>query len=200
MILASFLTNPEHTQLVSIISRFLVNMLVISIIIGFLYRKTDENKEFVLPIVAIGVIIFLLSSYLSIVKVELGMALGLFAIFSIIRFRTRNIRAYQMAYLFIIIGVSAINALAQFPHPIRGMIISNSLVVLSLYGLEYYQSNSLLSKRNITLSNIDLAKPSRREDLISYLRRTTELDVKSVKIKEVNYLKSEAYLIIYFKN
>ena len=83
-----------------------------------------------------GMIIFSLCALLKGVEIQMGMALGLFAIFSIIRFRTSNFSTKDMSYLFTILGISAINAMIDFPHPVRGTIIFNSILILTILLLE----------------------------------------------------------------
>ncbi|MBK3518571.1 DUF4956 domain-containing protein [Carboxylicivirga marina] len=195
----SFISDSSNADFIDVLTRFAVNAFVILILIGGLYKKTEENKEYVFPLVIIGIIIFLLSSYLSIVRVELGIALGLFAIFSIIRFRTRNMQAYQMAYLFTIIGTSAINALALFPHLLRGMFLSNMLIITSVIVLEYYNHRTINQKQEISFSNLELIKPSNRSELIEHLKQITELDIQKITVKEVSYIKREAKITIYYK-
>ena len=83
-----------------------------------------------------GIMIFLMCILLRNVEMSLGVGFGLFALFSILRFRTRNISTKDMSYFFAIIGISAINSLAQFYHPIRGPLLINLLILLSVLFLE----------------------------------------------------------------
>lgn len=83
-----------------------------------------------------GIMIFLMCILLRNVELSLGVGFGLFALFSILRFRTRNLSAKDMSYFFAIIGISAINSLAQFHHPLRGPILINLIILLSILMLE----------------------------------------------------------------
>ena len=83
-----------------------------------------------------GIMIFLMCIFLRNVEMSLGVGFGLFALFSILRFRTRNISTKDMSYFFAIIGISAINSLAQFHHPVRGPILINTIILLSVLMLE----------------------------------------------------------------
>jgi hypothetical protein len=83
-----------------------------------------------------GIMIFLMCILLRNVELSLGVGFSLFALFSILRFRTRNISTKDMSYFFAIIGMSAINSLAQFYNPVRGPILINAIILLSILLLE----------------------------------------------------------------
>ncbi len=98
--------------------RFAINLLVIFILVGLIYYRFTGKKEYVFSFFLMGIIIFLLCALLQTVNIQLGMALGLFAIFSILRFRTVNFSAKEMTYIFVVIGVSVINSQANIPPPV----------------------------------------------------------------------------------
>ena len=108
------LINVE--DFISLLVRFSMNLLVIIIIVIGLYAKTSRRKDFYFSYIAISIGIFLLCFLLANVKMELGFALGLFAVFSIIRYRTDSIPIKEMTYLFVVIIVSVINALATVSY------------------------------------------------------------------------------------
>jgi hypothetical protein len=83
-----------------------------------------------------GTMIFMLCIVLKDVELQMGMALGLFAVFSIIRYRTKNMAIKDMAYLFTVIGISAVNALLDYPNPVRGTILVNAIIILTIFFLE----------------------------------------------------------------
>lgn len=88
------------------------------------------------PLFLMGTMLFLICMLLKKSEMQMGMALGLFAVFSIMRFRTENLATRNMAYLFTVIGVSVINAMFDFPHPVRGTILINIIVILTVLFLE----------------------------------------------------------------
>ena len=88
------------------------------------------------PFFLMGIMIFTICILLKNVEIQFGMALGLFAIFSIIRFRTINFSTKDMSYLFAVVGLSAVNAMFDYPHPVRGTIIVNLIVILTILFLE----------------------------------------------------------------
>ena len=116
--------------------RLAINIAVLFIIIKLLYNRYSNKKGNLFAFFLMGTMIFLLCIVLKDVELQMGMALGLFAIFSIIRYRTRNMAIKDMAYLFTVIGISALNALLDYPNPVRGTILVNSIVILTIFLLE----------------------------------------------------------------
>lgn len=116
--------------------RLALNTLIIIGVVFFMYAKNSRKKDFYFSYVAIGLVVFILCFLLNSVKLELGFALGLFAIFGIIRYRTDAIPIKEMTYLFVIIGVSVINALANKKVSYTELIFANSIIVLGLWILE----------------------------------------------------------------
>jgi hypothetical protein len=117
--------------------RLLINVAVLYIIIYLIYFRFSKKKDFMFPLFLMGIMLFLICILLRKSEMQMGMALGLFAVFSIMRFRTENLVSKNMAYLFTVIGVSVINAMFDFPHPIRGTILVNLVIILTLLFLEF---------------------------------------------------------------
>ena len=111
----SFETLALDNTLRSILIRFFLNLLVLFILIRLIYYKFTRKEEYLFSFFLMGIIIFLLCSLLQTVDIQLGMALGLFAVFAILRFRTINYTAKDMTYIFTVIGISVINSQANIP-------------------------------------------------------------------------------------
>ena len=133
-----FGNNQDLTDLIRIL---LINIFVVFFISKFIYLKFNKSKkalnDFFFTYNSAGLITFLLCFLLSNVKLDLGFALGLFAMFAIIRFRTETIKVKEMTYFFVIIGVSAINALSNNDVSVMELVVANSTILLFLYILEY---------------------------------------------------------------
>jgi len=139
-----FANNQDLSELITIL---FLNIFVVFFISKFIYLKfNNKNKkslnEFFFTYNSAGLITFLLCFLLSNVKLDLGFALGLFAIFAILRFRTETIKVKEMTYFFVTIGVSAINALSNDNASIMELAIANGSIILILYILEYTISRS----------------------------------------------------------
>ena len=135
-----FINTQDLSDLILILS---LNIFVVFFISKFIYLKFNNKSkkslnEFFFTYNSAGLITFLLCFLLSNVKLDLGFALGLFAIFAILRFRTETIK--EMTYFFVVIGVSAINALSNNNASIMELVIANGSIILLLISLEYYIS------------------------------------------------------------
>jgi hypothetical protein len=119
-----------------VLLRLVINTAVLFIIIYFIFFRFSKKKDNVFPFFLMGTMIFMICILLKKSEMNMGMALGLFAIFSIIRFRSENLVAKNMAYLFTVITVSVINAMFDFPHPVRGTILVNLLIIVTVLFLE----------------------------------------------------------------
>ncbi|MBN2520578.1 MAG: DUF4956 domain-containing protein, partial [Bacteroidales bacterium] len=124
---------PDFFEL---IVRFAFNILVTVIIVRYLYYPIAKRKDYLFTYILISTVVFLLCFLLDNVKLQLGFALGLFAIFGIIRYRTNPIPIKEMTYLFIIIGISVINALANKKVSYTELFFTNAVVIFVTYGLE----------------------------------------------------------------
>jgi len=127
--------NMDDPLWVAVI-RLVINVAVLFIIIRLLYNRYSNKRGNQFAFFLMGVMIFLLCIVLKDVELQMGMALGLFAIFTIIRYRTRNMAIKDMAYLFFFLWISAINALLDYPNPVRGTILVNSITILTIFLLE----------------------------------------------------------------
>jgi hypothetical protein len=130
------ITAAANEFVIEALIRLAINLAVLFIIIKLLYNRNSDKKGNHFAFFLMGTMIFLLCIVLKNVELQMGMALGLFAIFSIIRYRTRNMRIKDMAYLFTVLGISALNALLNYPNPVRGTILVNLIVILTIFLLE----------------------------------------------------------------
>ena len=135
------------TDLTNLIINLLTNTFVVFFISKFIYLKFNNKtkksySDFFFTYNSAGLITFLLCFLLSNVKLDLGFALGLFAIFAILRFRTETIKVKEMTYFFVTIGVSAINALSNNNTTLTELLIANGSIIALLFVLEY-----IISKR-----------------------------------------------------
>lgn len=141
----------ENQDLIQLAISVLLNIFVVLIISKYIYLKFNKKKsvnDFFFTYNSAGLITFLLCFLLSNVKLDLGFALGLFAIFAILRFRTETIRVKEMTYFFIIIGVSAINALSNNNTSFIELVFANVSILTLLFILEYYINRNSIKEDN----------------------------------------------------
>ncbi|WP_339663324.1 DUF4956 domain-containing protein [uncultured Polaribacter sp.] len=180
--------------------RFGINIFFLTIIIRFLYFKKTQNKEFLFTYYMISVIVFFICFTLKKLELDLGMALGLFAIFGIIRYRTNTVSIKEMTYLFVVIGVSVINALANKKLSYAELVLTNSIIVLTLYLTESFSNHGVLLSKKITYSNIENLKPENREELIAELEQINGIKISDVKIGSVDLNLNTATIKILYED
>ncbi|HPS11759.1 MAG TPA: DUF4956 domain-containing protein [Prolixibacteraceae bacterium] len=178
--------------------RFIFNLAVVFVIIRFLYYPMRKRKDYLFTYVLISSVIFLLCFLLDNVKLEIGFALGLFAIFGIIRYRTRQIPIKEMTYLFLVIGISVINALSNKKISYAELFITNLLLILVPFFLEKVMLLRHESSKSINYEKIELIKPENREKLIADLQERTGLIINRVEIGKIDSLKDSARINIYY--
>ncbi len=190
-----FIDSEDFLELVI---RFVFNFIIAVVIVRYLYYPSTRQKDYLFSYLMISTVVFLLCFLLENVKLQLGFALGLFAIFGIIRYRTRQIPVKEMTYLFIIIGLSVINALANKKVSYAELVFTNLAIIVVLWGLEKVWLIRHESEKRITYEKIELIKPENRKLLIEDLKKRTGLNISRVKIERVNFLRDTARLQIYY--
>ena len=169
--------------------RFAINTLLILFIVHYIYAKRSQRKDFYFSYIAIGVVVFLICFLLNNVKLELGFALGLFAIFGIIRYRTDPIPIKEMTYLFIIIGISVMNALANKKVSYAELAFTNTVVVTGLWWLE----KLLMLRQEVSIrmiyEKIENIQGKSEETLLADIKARTGINVTRYEIKKIDSLK-----------
>ncbi len=174
------------------------NLLVTTIIIRYIYYPITKNKDYLFTYFLISLTVFVLCFLLDNVKLELGFALGLFAIFGIIRYRTDPIPIKEMTYLFLVIGISVINALANKKISYLELVFANFLIVCLTYGLEKIWLLKHESRKNISYEKIELIKPGKREELMKDLRERTGIDILRIEIGRIDFLRDTVNIKIFY--
>ena len=183
----------------NLIIGFLINLLFVGIVVrGFYYPKCKKGEYF-FTFLLIAISIFLLIYLLGGVKLKTGFALGLFAIFSIIRYRTEQVSIREMTYLFIIIAMSAINGLVIEELSYSEMILANILFIVSIWVCESNLVIRHLSYKVIKYDNINLITPDKEPELIEDLKKRTGLDIVKVEVGGIDFLKDAAIIKMYYR-
>lgn len=178
--------------------RFTFNTVMIFIVVNFIYAKNSKRKDFYFSYLAIGVIVFFLSSLLNNVKLELGFALGLFAIFGIIRYRTDAIPIKEMTYLFIVIGISVINALANKKVSYIELAFTNTAIVFGLWLLEKRLMLKQEGSIKLIYEKIENIHLKSEDILLADLKDRTGIDIVRYEVEKIDFLKDIAIIRLYF--
>jgi hypothetical protein len=163
-----------------------------------MYAKTSRRKDFYFSYLAIGVIVFLLCFLLNNVKLELGFALGLFAIFGIIRYRTDAIPIKEMTYLFIIIGISVMNALSNKKVSYAELMFTNAVIIFGLWFLENRLKLKQEQSIRLIYEKIENIQTQSKEKLLADLKERTGINIKRFEIQKIDFLRDVVEITLYF--
>lgn len=178
--------------------RFGFSSLIVIVVIRYIYYPITKRKDYLFSYLLISVIVFLLCYLLENVKLELGFALGLFAIFGILRYRTDAIPIKEMTYLFVVIGISVINALSNKKVSYAELVFTNISIVTVVFLLEKVFLLKHETCKTISYEKIDLIKPEKREELLKDLKERTGLNINRIEIGKIDFLRDIARINLYY--
>jgi hypothetical protein len=182
-----------------ILFRFSINLFFITVLIGLIYFRYTKKEKFLFTFFLIGIVVFFVSSIMRRVDIGLGLAFGLFAIFGILRFRTRNFSLKDMSYLFSTIGISVINSLGMMVLPLTGILVINIIILISAFVLEKILSINMFMKHTIVYDKLEFLKPANQNKLIKDVSSRTGRVILRISIQKIDYKRDVAELDIYFK-
>lgn len=180
------------------IFRFLVNTLFVFILIQFFYYRKSRRLDYYFTFILISISIFFLIYLLGSVKIKVGMALGLFAIFGIIRYRTETVQVKEMTYLFVIISLSVINAIAS-NLSIAELFATNVIYVLAVWVVESFHGLRHVSSKLILYDRIDNIRPEMRDELIEDLRQRTGLNIIRIELGGINFMQDTVVIKVFYE-
>jgi hypothetical protein len=158
----------------------------------------SKRKDYLFTYLLLSTIIFLLCHMLSSVKLQLGFALGLFAVFGILRYRTTTIPIKEMTYLFIIIGISVINALFNKKVSWAEVMFTNIIILAITFMLEKVWLLKHEYSKLVIVEKIELIKPSNYELLLKDLKERTGLNIHRVEVGKIDFLRDVAEVKVFF--
>jgi len=182
----------------TLLLRFSMNILSVVVIVRGLYYPLAKRKDYLFTFIMISTVVFLLCILLESVKLQLGFAFGLFAIFGILRYRTNAIPIKEMTYLFVIIGISVVNALANKKVSLAELLFTNLIILGIIYGIERLWLLRHESSKVVIYEKIDLIKPEKYELLKKDLEERTGLKINRVEIGRIDFLRDTAKLVIHY--
>jgi hypothetical protein len=190
--------NWVSSDFYNLIMKFGFNLVFLTIIIRFLYYSKTKRKDYLFTYYLIGTITFFLCFGLKKFGIDTGMGLGLFAIFGIIRYRTDAIEIKEMTYLFLIIGISVVNALINGSMSVGEVLLINISVVVITYVLEFMWLMKHETRKTITYERIDLILPEKYEEMKADLQNRTGLNINRFDIGKIDFLNDTALVRIYY--
>lgn len=178
--------------------RMFVNLFFLTIIIRYLYYSKTKRKDYLFTYYLIGMITFFLCFGLKKLDIDTGMGLGLFAIFGIIRYRTDAIEIKEMTYLFLVIGLSVVNALGMNNISVAEIAIINIVTVALTFILERLWLMKHETRKTINYERIDLITPENYEAMKGDLEKRTGLSINRVEVGKIDFMNDTALIRIYY--
>lgn len=181
-----------------LVIRFLLNTAVIALIVRVFYYPKSKRRDYFVTFILISISVFLLIFLMGGVKLKVGFALGLFAIFGIIRYRTESVPIREMTYLFLIIAVSAINGLATSISYVE-LLATNLLFLISIWTMESNRWVKHVASKLVMYDNINLITPDKEDELIADLKKRTGLHILRVEVGAIDFSKDTAMVKVYYE-
>ena len=192
------------------ILRLLINMFFLTAIIRISYYHFSKKTEFLFTFYLVGIVVFFLCFTLKKYELDLGLALGLFAIFGILRYRTDPLKVREMTYLFVVIGLSVMNALSNKKMSYMEIVTANTFIFLATYYLDRFWSlQRVIPKEKITpkdfgtkdiiYNNLENIKPQQFDLLKEELENSLGIEILNLDIVEVDFEKQTAKIKIRYK-
>ena len=188
----------DWNGLAELLIRFLLNTAVIALIVRVFYYPKSKRRDYFVTFILISISVFLLIFLMGGVKLKVGFALGLFAIFGIIRYRTESVPIREMTYLFLIIAVSAINGLATSISYLE-LLATNMLFLVSIWAIESNRWVKHVASKLVMYDNINLVTPDKENELIEDLKKRTGLDILRVEVGAIDFSKDTAIVKVYYE-
>ena len=173
------------------------------VLIRFIYYPMDKQSEYFFMFAIFNLIIFMISFLLNKVDLSMGAAFGLFAVFSMLRYRTESISIKDMTYLFLCIAVGLLTAVTKIkgaPDAYEYLFLAglNLVILLLTWFLETSRFIKKEMSKLITYENIELIQSNRSADLLNDLRLRTGINVHRYSVQRINFLKDSAIIKIYY--
>jgi hypothetical protein len=177
---------------------FAFNFVVALLVVRFIYYPSTHNKRYVFSFLAFNTIIYFVLSFMSSIEIGVGVGFGLFAIFSILRYRTDPIPVREMTYLFIITALPVMNSAGLNGSIWPQLVAANLAIMVILLVLEKEWGFHYEASKRIIYEKIELIRPDRYAELVSDLEQRTGLQIKRVSIGKVDFLRDTTDIKIYF--
>mgnify|MGYP002515600987 CR=1 FL=1 len=184
--------------LIEMITRFLLNLVVVWIIAHFFYYPKSQRRDYYFTFMLISVSIFMLIYLMDGSKMKIGAALGLFAVFGILRYRTESVPIREMTYLFFLVALSVVNGMAAKLSLVE-LLVANLIFIISVAACESNLLAKHVSCKFVKYDNIKLIVPERREELIADLEKRLGLKVIKVEIGSIDFLRDAALIKVFYK-
>ena len=189
---------PDWSDMWNMLFRLLISVITVGIIVHAFYYPKAKRRDYYFTFSIIGVSIFLLIYLMGGVKLKVGFALGLFAIFGIIKYRTEQVPIREMTYMFVIIAVAAINGLASKVSYFE-LLVTNLIFIVALAICENTKWMKHVPSKLIKYDNVKLIAHGKEDELKADLEKRLGLKIIRIEVGNVDFLKDSAIIKIYYE-
>ncbi len=197
--LAGAATIVNWSEMAALLARFALDLAAATLVIRFVYQRLYRNREYVFTYYLFNVITFFLCLLLRRVPTPLGLALALFGVFGILRYRTEQIRIRDLTYLFIVIGIGVLNAVAEGTVGVPELLVVDGIIVGLTAALELGSSESAERTMPMIYDRIDLLRPGNEAALLEDLGAKTGLAVTRIEVLRFDLLRDAAEIMLFYR-
>lgn len=198
MLYNDFFHAPASLSLMDLVLRMGYNALIIFVLTFLIYYRRTRRKDYLFTFLLIGNMVFVLSYLLGNTAFQIGMALGLFAVFGIIRYRTGTMPIRETTYLFLTIGLSLSHALAPRTHMWAVFAIVDAITLLVTYLLEHERFLPHRASVSVMYDKLENIRPENRSTLVADLKARTGLNVEKIEIGNIDLLRERVRLKVFY--
>jgi hypothetical protein len=188
---------PSVTELANLIVHVGLDLIVTIFVLRVVYYRLYQHRDYIFPFFMLNIVMFAFGFLLSNVRLEVGLGLGLFGIFGIMRYRTEEIEVRDLTYLFVVVGLGLLNALANTQVPIVGLLLINALVVLGAWLLEWLPFSRREQSHQLLYDQLALLGPGNELKLLADLRARTHLPIERYVVGRVDLLRDTVEIVVY---
>lgn len=188
----------DSVSAVELLIRLLLNLVAITLLVRVIYYPLHRQKDYLFTFFLFNLLIFMMCLLLSTARIKLGFAFGLFAVFSIMRYRTVVIPIKEMGYFFTCVALGIFNALVSNEGNYALLLVANVLILLLVFVLDRYITLNHEQSKEILYERIDLIRPADRAALIADLVARTGLQVHRAEVVSIDFLKDTATISVFY--
>lgn len=187
-----------HTDMWELLFKFSIDLVVLFVLIRLIYYPIHRKKDYLFTYFIFNILIFFLCVLLNSVKLSIGFAFGLFAIFGVLRYRTEQISIKDMTYLFAVITIAVINSLASKKISLAELLFTDVMILVVTFTLEHVWLTRHEAMRELIFDRMDLIKPENRSELFADLQQRLGVKVSRVEIGRIDLLRDTAMMRVYY--
>lgn len=202
------ITSPEGIDTIAKIAtkygvRLLIDLVSTYVLMQFIYFRFYKNKDLLFTYFVFNIVIFTISFLLNRVEISMGAAFGLFAVFSMLRYKTEEISIKDMTYLFLTIAIGIVSAVTRlkgvedvYEYLFLVAIIASMILVALALESNWFMKQELF--KTVYYEKIELIHPDKYEDFLKDLKSRTGIDIHRAEVQKIDFLRDTAQVKIYF--